>query len=96
MHEPAICGYDSLIRRPRHVLALSASFTTGPLVASQDPLWLLLGGSRVGVLTGNERYVFPPACPAPGSLRGVLGAGGQMLLKVDIFVFVCTAGFVYK
>ncbi|XPS72208.1 hypothetical protein M3J09_004374 [Ascochyta lentis] len=54
------------------------------------------GEKGVGVLTGNERYVFPPAHPISCALRGALGCGRQMLLKVDIFVFVCTAGFVYE
>ena len=76
MHEPAICGYESLIRRPLDILDLSVSHTTGPLVVSQDPLWLMLGGNGDGVLTGNERYVFPPTQPTPGALRGALGGGG--------------------
>lgn len=55
---------------------LSVSHTTGPLVASQDPLWLSLGGNGDGVLTGNERYVFPPTQPTLGALRGALESGG--------------------
>jgi hypothetical protein len=55
---------------------LSVSHTTGPLVVSQDPPWLSLGGNGDGVLTGNERYVFPPAQPTLGALRGALGSGG--------------------
>lgn len=54
---------------------LSVSLTTGPLVVSQDPLRLSLGGNGVGVLTDNERYVFPPTVPASHTLRGVLGGG---------------------
>jgi hypothetical protein len=76
VHEPAICGYESLIRRPLESFDMSVSHTTGPLVVSQDPLWLSLGGNGDGVLTGNERYVFPPAQPTLGALRGALGGGG--------------------
>ena len=75
---------------------LSVSPSPALCAVSQDPLRLLFGGGRgVGVLTGNERYVFPPAVVLRlSALRGVLGRGRQMLLKVDIFVPVCTAGFV--
>ena len=77
MHEPAICGYESLIRRPLEFhFDSSVSHTTGPLVVSQDPLWLSLGRNGDGVLTGNERYVFPPTLTTLGALRGALGSGG--------------------
>ena len=76
VHEPAICGYDRSFAALSIFSTLSVSFTTGPLVASQDPLWLLLGGNGVGVLTGNERYFFPPAFPTSRTLRGVFGGGG--------------------
>lgn len=54
----------------------SISYTTGPLVVSQDPLWLLLGGNGDGVLTDNERYVFPPTQPTLDALRGAFESGG--------------------
>ena len=75
VHEPAICGYDRSFAALSTLFDLSVSLTTGPLVVSQDPLWLLLGGNGVGVLTDNERYVFPPTVPASHTLRGVFGGG---------------------
>ena len=61
---------------PSRFFDSSVSHTTGPLVASQDPLRLLLGRIGVGVLTGNERFVFPPIRLTFHTLRGVVGSGG--------------------
>ncbi|KAF2624157.1 hypothetical protein BU25DRAFT_162560 [Macroventuria anomochaeta] len=41
VHEPAICGYDRSFAASSTFSTRSISHTTGPLVVSQDPLWLL-------------------------------------------------------
>jgi hypothetical protein len=80
VHEPAICGHVSLFRRP---LDFSTLFgvrfpSTGPLVASQDPLWLsLLTRLGVGVLTDNERCSFLLPAPCLCLSRGRRDPGGR-------------------